>query len=100
MNSAELLGFVTACEPHRNEGFRKPGLQDYLLRYHERTGRPEDEIVACDVYWVRDQCLKLGKRAPYKNEAMPILSYRKPGYRPGPGLPALLPPLKEASTEK
>ncbi|WP_437326104.1 hypothetical protein [Sorangium sp. So ce381] len=84
----------------RNKAFRKPGLQDYLLRYHERTGRPEDEIVACDVYWVRDQCPKPGESAPYKNEAIPILSYRKPGYRPRPGLPALPPPLKEASAEK
>ncbi|AUX27148.1 hypothetical protein SOCEGT47_077280 [Sorangium cellulosum] len=81
----------------RNKVFRRPGLQDYLLRYHERTGRPEDEIVAFDVYWVRDQCPKPGERAPYKNEAIPILSYRKPGYRPRPGLPPLPPALKERS---
>ena len=28
-------------------------LQDFLLRYPERTGRPEDALVSCDVYWVR-----------------------------------------------
>ena len=56
--------------------------------------------MAYDVYWVRDQCPKPGERAPYKNEAIPILSYRKPGYRPRPGLPALPPLLKEASAEK
>lgn len=32
---------------------REP-LRRYLLRLHERTGRPEDEIVSGDVYWVRD----------------------------------------------
>ncbi|MGK3969900.1 hypothetical protein WMF38_32035 [Sorangium sp. So ce118] len=81
----------------RNKAFRRPGLQDYLLRYAERTGRPEDEIVAFDVYWVRDQCPKPGESAPYKNEAIPILSYRKPGYRPRPGLPPLPPLRKEES---
>ncbi|WP_437967105.1 hypothetical protein WMF04_47430 [Sorangium sp. So ce260] len=81
----------------RNKAFRKPGLQDYLLRYHQRTGRPEDEIVAFDVYWVRDQCPKPGESAAYKNEAIPILSYRKPGYRPRPGLPPLPPARKEES---
>ncbi|MGK3988357.1 hypothetical protein WME99_35270 [Sorangium sp. So ce136] len=81
----------------RNKAFRRPGLQDYLLRYPERTGRPEDEIVAFDVYWVRDQCPKPGESAPYKNEAVPILSYRKPGYRPRPGLPPLPPLRKEES---
>ncbi|WP_437937224.1 hypothetical protein [Sorangium sp. So ce341] len=81
----------------RNKPFRKPGLQDYLLAYHERTGRPDDQIVAFDVYWVRDQCPKPGESAPYKNEAIPILSYRKPGYRPRPGLPPLPPAPKEQS---
>ncbi|WP_437482705.1 hypothetical protein WME75_41385 [Sorangium sp. So ce1014] len=81
----------------RNKAFRKPGLQDYLLRYPERTGRPEDEIVAFDVYWVRDQCPKPGESAAYKNETIPILSYRKPGYRPLPGLPRLPPARKEES---
>ncbi|XYH97345.1 hypothetical protein ACMHYB_57905 [Sorangium sp. So ce1128] len=81
----------------RNKPFRRPGLQDYLLRYAERTGRPEDEIVAFDVYWVRDQCPRPGESAPYKNEAVPILSYRKPGYRPRPGLPPLPPLRKEES---
>lgn len=37
--------------------------------------------------------------APYQNEAIPILSYRKLGYRPRPGLLALPPALKEASAD-
>jgi hypothetical protein len=81
----------------QNKVFRKPGLQDWLLQYHERTGRPEDEIVAFDVYWLKDQCPKPGELKPYKSEAIPILSYRKPGYRPPPGLPPLPPLRKEES---
>ncbi len=30
-------------------------LEGYLRGYHLRTGRPEDELVAIDVYWVRTQ---------------------------------------------
>ncbi|WP_438016813.1 hypothetical protein WMF18_39445 [Sorangium sp. So ce315] len=81
----------------RNKAFRRPGLQEFLLRYPERTGRPEDEIVAFDVYWVRDQCPRPGEDAPFKNEAIPILSYRKPGYRARSGMPALPPVKKEES---
>jgi hypothetical protein len=81
----------------RNKPYRRPGLLDYLLRYHERTGRPDDEIVAFDVYWVRDQCPKPGELRPYKNEALPIMTYRRPQYKPRPGLPALPPALKEVS---
>lgn len=83
-----------------NKVFRKPqGLQEWILRYHERTGRPEDEIVAFDVFWVRDQCPRPGERRPYNNENIPILSYRRAGYQPRPGLPPLPPALKEQTAE-
>src|SRR5262249_1162645 len=39
----------------RNATYRQ-GLKEYLLRWHLETGHPEDELVAFDVYWVRDQC--------------------------------------------
>lgn len=74
----------------RNKGFRQ-GLKEYLLRWHEETGRAEDELVAFDVYWLRDQCPLPGQTQPYKHEKIALLTYRKPGYRPAPGKP-LLPP--------
>lgn len=84
-----------------NKVFRKPqGLQEWILRYPERTGRPDDEIVAFDVFWVRDQCPRPGDLRPYNNETVPILSYRRPSYQPRPGLPPLPPALKERSAEK
>jgi predicted DCC family thiol-disulfide oxidoreductase YuxK len=84
-----------------NKVYRKPqGLQEWLLRHHERTGRPEDEIVAFDVFWLRDQCPRPGETQPYAHEAIPILSYRKPNYRPPAGVPRLPPPLKEQSAGK
>jgi hypothetical protein len=80
----------------RNKVFRQ-GLREYLLRWHEETGRPEDELVAFDVYWLRDQCPLPGQTTPYKHEKIAILTYRKPGFRPGPGKPPLPPELKVES---
>jgi hypothetical protein len=80
----------------RNKVFRQ-GLKEYLLRWHVETGRPEDELVAFDVYWVRDQCPPPGQDRPYKNEKIAILTYRKPGYRPPPGQPPLPPEPKVES---
>ncbi|MRG94786.1 hypothetical protein GF068_23105 [Polyangium spumosum] len=80
----------------RNKVFRH-GLKEYLLRWHEETGRPEDELVAFDVYWLRDQCPLPGQTQPYKHEKIAILTYRKPGYRPPPGYRPLPPEPKVES---
>lgn len=61
----------------RNAGYRD-GLKDYLLRYHLRTGNPGDELIGFDVYWVRDKCPKPPSNQPYDNDAVPLLSYRRP----------------------
>lgn len=82
----------------RNQSYRQ-GLEEYLRRWHKNTGRPEDELVAFDVYWVRDQCPKLRDTRPYDNELIAILTWRKPGYRPPPGQPPLPAPPKVASAE-
>lgn len=82
----------------RNKVFRQ-GLKEYLQRWHLETGRKEDELVAFDVYWVRDQCPKPGDTMPYKNETIAILTYRKPGYTPPPPLPPLPPEPKIESAE-
>lgn len=83
----------------RNEGYRD-GLRDYIVRLPERTGDPKDEIVSVDVYWVRDDCPPPGASQAVNGEAVPILSWRKPGYRPAPGQPKLPPKLKPRSAEK
>jgi hypothetical protein len=75
----------------RNKVFRQ-GLSEYLRRWHEETGRPEDELVAFDVYWVRDQCPKPRSKTAYKNEVIAILTWRKPGFRPPAGFPTPIPP--------
>ncbi len=80
----------------RNKAFRH-GLKEYLLRWHEETGKPEDELVAFDVYWLRDQCPLPGQTHPYKHEKIAILTYRKPGYRPPPGKPSPVPEPKVES---
>lgn len=82
----------------RNKVYRD-GLRDYLTRWHLRTGDPADELVAFDVYWLRDQCPRPGDDKPYSHEKLPILSYRKPGYRPPPGVRPLPPAMKVVSAE-
>ncbi len=83
----------------QNQVFRQ-GLADYLRAWHLRTGRPQDELVAFDVYWVRDQCPRPGEDKPYANEDIPILTWRKPGYRRPHGAPQIppSPQLKSADT--
>lgn len=61
----------------RNTAYRD-GLKEHLLGYHLRTGNPKDEIIAFDVYWVRDKCPKPPSNEPYDNDAVPLLSYRRP----------------------
>jgi hypothetical protein len=82
----------------RNKVFRQ-GLQDYLRNWHKETGRPQDELVAFDVYWVRAMCPPPGQKAAYNNEKIALLTYRKPGYRPAPGVPGLPPEPKVESAD-
>ena len=82
----------------RNAAYRQ-GLEAYLRQWHLRTGRPQDELVAFDVYWVRDQCPKIGDDKPYGNETLAILTWRKPGYRPPRGQPPLPRPPKLVSAD-
>jgi hypothetical protein len=82
----------------RNVAYRQ-GFQEYLRAWHLRTGKPEDELVAFDVYWVRCQCPPIGQKQPYANENLAIMSWRKPGYRPPPGMPPLPPQPKIESAE-
>jgi predicted DCC family thiol-disulfide oxidoreductase YuxK len=67
--------------------------KDYLRRWHEFTGRPEDELVAFDVWWVHDKSPPPGKtkgepQLPQKlvshgvvtdSGARPWLGARRPG---------------------
>lgn len=82
----------------RNKVYRE-GLKDYLIRWHEEMGRPQDRLVAFDVYWLRDQCPKPGESKPYRHERLAILTYRDPKYKPPPGVPPLPPSPKVVSAE-
>jgi hypothetical protein len=82
----------------RNKVYRD-GLKDYLMRWHLQTGNPNDELVAFDVYWLRDQCPRPGDDKPYAHEKLAILTWRKANYRPPPGQPSLPPQPKVVSAE-
>lgn len=74
----------------RNKPYRQ-GLSEYLQVWHERTGRPEDELVAFDVYWVKEQCPPPDQDQPYKDEKIALLSWRRPKFTPPPGFPEIPP---------
>jgi hypothetical protein len=82
-----------------NEHYRA-GMIEWLSHYQEATGNPNDEIVAFDVYWVRAKCPIPGSNKMYDNDAVPIYTWRKPGYRRPPELPPLPPQPRTRSAEK
>jgi len=83
----------------RNAIYRED-LKNYLIRWHQLTGRPDDELVAFDVYWVRDKCPQPGESQPTAGEAVPIHTWRKQAYEPRPGVPRPPPSPKLKSADK
>lgn len=75
-------------------------LRLYLMRWHEETGNPNDELVAFDVYWVRDRCPPIGQKKPIDNDPVPIVSWRKPGYRRPSGMMPIPRPPQIRSAEQ
>jgi hypothetical protein len=60
-------------------------LREYLRRRHEYTGRPEDELVAFDVWWVQDKSPKPGEQRGDPLPPEKLVSYghvRDSGARP------------------
>jgi len=63
-----------------NTAYRE-AMKEFMYRYHERTGRPEDEIVSGDVYWVQDMNPPFGKTESYKFEKNKLFSFENPAVR-------------------
>ncbi|HVY48617.1 MAG TPA: hypothetical protein VHB21_22170 [Minicystis sp.] len=59
-------------------------MKEFMLRYHERTGRPNDEIVSGDVYWIQDMNPRWGETKSWKFEKMKLFSFERPGAHRGP----------------
>ena len=83
----------------RNRVYRK-ALSEYLQTWHRATGRPEDELVAFNVFWLRDRCPEPFAVTPTEHEQVCLLSWRRANFRAKTGMPALPPPCKEASAEQ
>jgi hypothetical protein len=78
-----------------NSAYRD-AMKEYIYRYPERTGHPEDTIISGDVYWVQDLNPPFGKTDSYKLEKNKLFSFENPttrtaGTQGTPGLPALDP---------
>ncbi len=70
-----------------SSGYRD-AMKDYIFRYHERTGRPEDAIVSGEVYWVHDMNPRWNDTKSYALEKQKLFDFAKPGY----AVPPLPPP--------
>jgi len=51
--------------------------KEWMLRYHERTGHPEDRIVSFKAYVVEDDSPPPGQRTPTNPRARPFFEYRE-----------------------
>ncbi|MFO0614389.1 MAG: HTTM domain-containing protein [Polyangiaceae bacterium] len=78
----------------------RDGIRNWLSEYPQITGNPADEIVAFDVYWVRDKCPAVGSKHSTNNDAVPLYSWRKPNYKRPPNMIPIPPPPKVRSAEK
>ncbi|WP_434045227.1 MULTISPECIES: hypothetical protein [Sorangium] len=56
----------------------RDAMKEYMYRYPERTGRPEDAIVSGDVYWVKDWNPKWGSTQSYGEEREKLFSFYNP----------------------
>lgn len=93
LSDAEGMGLPQVRGDYENrvrmedyKAYRQP-LKDYLLHYHDHTGRPEDELASFDVYWLHDWCADPGSWTPHHHEKTALLTYRKRNFAPPPGAP-------------
>jgi hypothetical protein len=84
-----------------NSAYRD-AMKEYMFRYPERTGRPEDAIVSGDVYWVKDWNPKWGTTESYGEDKEKVFSFTNPRAQsqvqatpPPPSKPQMLPPPDE-----
>lgn len=52
-------------------------LKEYLQKWHQRTGRPEDQLVAFDVWWVNDKSPGPGEAHGKPQKPVLLASYGK-----------------------
>jgi Vitamin K-dependent gamma-carboxylase len=69
-------------------GYRD-AMRDYIYRYPDRTGRPEDAIVSGEVYWVHDLNPKWNSTQSYGLEKQKLFGFEKPAAPQPPQAPAV-----------
>jgi len=60
----------------------RQAFEEWLLRYPERTGKPEDCLVSYEVYWVLDESPPFGSTNPKPREHKRFMTYRAPAGGP------------------
>ena len=58
----------------QNSAYRE-AMRDYILRYPERTGRPEDAVVAAEISWVHDMNPKWSTTESFAQEKTKVFAF-------------------------
>ncbi|MGE0321274.1 MAG: DCC1-like thiol-disulfide oxidoreductase family protein [Polyangiaceae bacterium] len=53
----------------------RKNLEDYLMKYSERTGNPKDKIVAFDVWWIEDKSPPPGQKHGIPRRPQKLISH-------------------------
>ncbi len=59
----------------------RDAMKEYIYRYHIRTGRPQDEIVSGEVWWVHDMNPRWDSTKSYALDKQKLFDFAKPGHR-------------------
>ena len=57
------------------QGAYHPALSEWIQRYHERTGNPDDRLMHFDVYSITDNSPAIGKTQPTEVRKNKLLSW-------------------------
>ena len=84
LKNAKSLGYNQIWSDYYNRiklpanAVYREAMKEYMFRYPERTGRPEDAIVSGEVYWVKDWNPRWGKTESYGQEQEKLFSFANP----------------------
>ena len=78
LDLSQLWGdYLYRMKDNNYAGYRDE-MRDYILRYPERTGRPQDTLVSGDVWWVHDNNPRWGDTKSYGLGKDKVFSFVNP----------------------
>jgi len=66
----------------------RDALRDWVIRWPERTGRPEDRLVRFEVHWLHDENPRFGTHVSFNFTDQKLFSWQAPSPPPPAGHPS------------